>query len=113
MNGDVSLIGSLLSALICMCTEAAPSHHLHSKQLEMALALQLIHNSLQSPASITYKSVQPLIMNLEQPRHVQECTLYRLWSLASHLILCLQILHGDICALSSVHRQHQQLFPSQ
>lgn len=57
MNGDVSLIGSLLSALICMCMEAASSHHLHSKQLEMALALQLIHNSLQSPASITYKSV--------------------------------------------------------
>lgn len=84
MNGDVSLIGLLLSVLIYMRMGAASSSNLHSKQLDMALALQLIHNSLQSPVSVMSKSVQILIMNLEQPRHVQECTLYRLWSLASH-----------------------------
>lgn len=84
MNGDISLIGLLLSVLIYMRMGAASSSNLHSKQLDMTLALQLIHNSLQSPVSVTSKSVQILIMNLEQPRHVQECTLYRLWSLASH-----------------------------
>lgn len=67
MNSDVSLIGSALSVLICMCMEAASSHNLHSKQLDMACALQLLHNYFTSISRLS-KSVQTLIMNLEQPR---------------------------------------------